>query len=566
MKNGYLALLFLLVLASASACTDLGSGPAGDTLATLDGTDSNGGPLDALEADLGDLSPADLIDLDDADSVDASPLADSAPEAPDTTDNEDAPSDLANDSDATAADGTLDGGGLDASSDTLLEAPCVPDCSLRDCGDDGCGGSCGNCHGNNCDEVHGICQPRSRQTVVGQLLYELRYPEYNSGGGLELTGPKPYPASGMPALAMDADGTTLARGEVNRKGYFRLDLPRPARKGDLLIFPCMWNQNDVQSQPAFAIGRPRLGGDPREGSSDLWAFQATIPADGDVGTVTIAEADGSAVINIFIEARFAFAETLRHLPPNATSRTRTLGIMWGPGLSWSCGSCFSSELQQTIGGVGFNTSIFFGDDGSGSTAFCDGTILHEVGHHMAYSHFRDDSRGGVHYIGEKIHPAFAWSEGFASFFAIAIQSIQYGQAYPVLWQINGGSSFWMDFSRMVVGYSGGYGAYMEYPDPGDDIKQYLREDYVTSALWDFLDGATITDLEDPPDGIALDLDGIFLAISSRRMMVLDRGAHGADLVDFFDAAICTHASLAMDIYNMIISHLGFPYSGLVLCN
>ncbi|HUU03311.1 MAG TPA: hypothetical protein VM425_17895 [Myxococcota bacterium] len=36
---------------------------------------------------------------------------------------------------------------------------CQPDCAGRNCGDDGCGGSCGNCSGTDTCEANGICRP-----------------------------------------------------------------------------------------------------------------------------------------------------------------------------------------------------------------------------------------------------------------------------------------------------------------------------------------------------------------------------------------------------------------------
>lgn len=56
----------------------------------------------------------------------------------------------------------LDALAIDAPGDTPLDA-CVPACAGRECGDDGCGGTCGAClPGASCDEITGLCScPRS---------------------------------------------------------------------------------------------------------------------------------------------------------------------------------------------------------------------------------------------------------------------------------------------------------------------------------------------------------------------------------------------------------------------
>jgi hypothetical protein len=92
------------------------------------------------------------------------------------------------DSDANCGDcGNRCGGGETCSGD---RCECVPDCGGLECGDDGCGGSCGNCTGMNevCDST-GVCRCRGGysdegagcQPSCGTYLGERGY--NNVGGG-----------------------------------------------------------------------------------------------------------------------------------------------------------------------------------------------------------------------------------------------------------------------------------------------------------------------------------------------------------------------------------------------
>jgi hypothetical protein len=63
-------------------------------------------------------------------------------------------------------DGGLSGG-ISGNYTLMVHAPCVPDCTGRQCGTDGCGGSCGTCTGTDvCDDSTGTC--RDPGQVVGE--------------------------------------------------------------------------------------------------------------------------------------------------------------------------------------------------------------------------------------------------------------------------------------------------------------------------------------------------------------------------------------------------------------
>ena len=70
----------------------------------------------------------------------------------------DARSDSGPDGDADAdADESED---ADEGGDAEADGPCEPECRVRECGDDGCGGNCGACGaGERCNETTGQCVP-----------------------------------------------------------------------------------------------------------------------------------------------------------------------------------------------------------------------------------------------------------------------------------------------------------------------------------------------------------------------------------------------------------------------
>ncbi|MGM0576099.1 MAG: choice-of-anchor D domain-containing protein [Myxococcota bacterium] len=107
------------LLLAAAACDSAGSD--GPQLSYADGSSTDIGPTE-------DTSSSD-VDVRD-----------------DTSTAADVPSpDVEGGGDGAAPDGTADAGdgGPDAGPDTT----CTPDCDGRECGDDGCGGSCGTCPG-----------------------------------------------------------------------------------------------------------------------------------------------------------------------------------------------------------------------------------------------------------------------------------------------------------------------------------------------------------------------------------------------------------------------------------
>ena len=105
---------------------------------------------------------------------------------------------------------------------------------------------------------------------------------------------------------------------------------------------------------------------------------------------------------------------------------------------------------------------------------------------------------------------------------------------------------------------------MKRPDPRGGLLQDLDENYVASVLWHLWDGADLQEIGNS-DGTALGYKNMIAAFSSERMTNWSRGADGADLVDFIDAALCLVQNQANNIMTTVTQFMGFPYDGTPYC-
>jgi hypothetical protein len=215
--------------------------------------------------------------------------------------------------------------------------------------------------------------------------------------------------------------------------------------------------------------------------------------------------------------------------------------------------------QNVPNGWSLAQSIFLPGGSDSASAWGYPTILHEFGHYVAKSYSRDDSPGGTHYFGTAIAPPFAWSEGWASFFAVATISRWSGQPYPVYWDIQGSGTLWVNYA------SGKASGNLVAPDPEAGMYQNLDENWVAGMLWDLWDGGDVVEPSEVNDGTALGTAAVLSGIVSQRFMNGDRGATGADFVDFVDSEACLFPSLFSAIYSTVVEYLGFPYDGEPSC-
>ncbi|HOI08982.1 MAG TPA: hypothetical protein PK313_00765 [Myxococcota bacterium] len=445
---------------------------------------------------------------------------------------------------------------------------CVPDCAdgaggTRACGPDGCGGVCGDCApGDLCDGA-GACVPPPGGEVVGRLEYEARVPVFDPLEGPSLDpAPVVLPAAGLPVTVSDAGGVVLGRGTAAADGAFRIPVARSPEAGDRLVFAAL---GAGPAGPLFAVVRPDAGGAARSGTWPAWAW--TRELDGaDAGTIRVTQAQGAGAIHLFRLAALAVDGFVARMAGGDATQVVPLALAWAPGVSWDCGYCYAARTPQVpADGVHLADSVFIDGHADGSSAWAAAAVLHEVGHAALRNLSRNDSPGGSHAVGDLLVPPFAWAEGWTNFFGVSAHSRFLGLPDARLWAIVPGIAgsrvaFWMDFAEGL-----GDAAGTHVPDPDAGMDQPLDERWVAAVLWDLWDRADVDDLERDASGV-LDTDAMDRALVSRRMLRGDRGAAGADLVDFLDALVCDDPDV-QDAMRAVVpgDPPGFPWDGAAAC-
>lgn len=174
------------------------------------------------------------------------------------------------------------------------------------------------------------------------------------------------------------------------------------------------------------------------------------------------------------------------------------------------------------------------DDG-----YDDTVILHEAGHYVEDSQGRSDSPGGGH-DGSPTDPRLAWSEGFSTYWAMAIRG------EPLYMDSNAGGGWGYQADTSVTSASA-----------GGSVDQDVSEDMVTEDLWDLADAADGDD-----DGVA----GSHRAVVRVQVEYLRAGdfraygVDGVDLVDFLDGwFLATGLAPCPGARGVVTETRGFPY-------
>jgi hypothetical protein len=364
----------------------------------------------------------------------------------------------------------------------------------------------------------------------------------------------------MFALVIDAEGQTLGMTQITESdGAFSVPLKQRLAGGEKVLFATMWAPSLESQRILLGVLRPTEGGKPSSMYSAPWVWHATVDSSGDVGDLLIKESQGSGAMFVYLFTVAAFETVLEDLASGNEQAMVSLGVLWAHGVSWSCGACYGPGRKQynESGTIAFDQSIFIGGEEDGSSAWGYPVILHELGHYVARNYSCDDSPGGAHYAYTPTVARMAWSEGWASFFAVSSMSRWLGEPFPMFWDIQKGSSFWTDYSKASCD---GPSCSIPRPIPQDGMAQDLAEEWVSVMLWDLWDGADVAENSDD-DGTALGTAVVQQAIGSDRFLNWDRGAEGADFVDFVDAVLCAHPALTQAVSDTVINYLEFPYDG-----
>ncbi len=250
------------------------------------------------------------------------------------------------------------------------------------------------------------------------------------------------------------------------------------------------------------------------------AFAAGIDLTSDV-LVTVASGEAGA-FNIFDEC----VNAMDRVPVAFGNLTPTpLTAYWQVGSE--DGTYYISNEMHLLGAA---------DDDDG---FDDTVILHEAGHFIEDVEGRSDSPGGGH-DGSPTDPRLGWSEGFATYFAMAVRD------QPVYIDSNSGGG-WSYNADTSVTKAQAAGA----------ISQPVSEDMIAEILWDLGDGDAGDD-----DPFAGDHDAV-LKVQSRYLKAVtlrDVGTRGVDLVDWLDGWFVTGGLTSCGgTRSVVVTLRTFPY-------
>lgn len=175
------------------------------------------------------------------------------------------------------------------------------------------------------------------------------------------------------------------------------------------------------------------------------------------------------------------------------------------------------------------------DDG-----YDDTVILHELGHFIEDSVGRSDSPGGGH-DGSPTDPNLAWSEGFATYWAMSLKDL------PFYGDSNSGGGWGYDAETSVT----------RAPQPAGPIGQDVGENMITEVLWDIGDAPGGDDDQVAGDHLVVQsVQPTYLRTSALRQV----GEGGVDLVDFLDGYfVAAGLSTCAAVRQVVVTTHTFPY-------
>lgn len=460
-------------------------------------------------------------------------------------------------------------GSLNCVAGKCSQIACVPYCTGRVCGSDGCGGSCGNCpESSTCDDSKGACIP---WRVRGSLFIETRTVSYDSYHLPKIDGYADTPGWLIPLSLRDQAGAEIGKATVNQDGSFEIEMQRQPLSSDwIAIIPNGYVNGELKFGLVVAgLNTPY----------PPWVWSLPL-ADygkkddyGDLGTILITEDDASGGLFIFQQLSLAYRDLISNRIVSNLSQLPSMAVVWKPEITWSCGSCYVHNYPSEIGKVRTQSTMYIGGDTADESAWGYPTLLHEFGHYVLASVYRDSTGGGMHNMSTACDPQLAWSEGWATFFSLMTQSLRKGYAVSQYWRVLRSGSYWIDYAHLydLIGFGS-----ISAPSPDLESEQGMKQDipeaWVTYMLYNMWDGLDIPDSGPSVDPIKLGTSGIINTLSSQRYMKYSlyhdskRKTLGVDFVDFVDALVC-HANEEdfTTITDYIIEN-DFPYDLEPVCS
>ncbi|MBQ4360710.1 MAG: hypothetical protein II767_10675 [Proteobacteria bacterium] len=451
---------------------------------------------------------------------------------------------------------------------------CRPYCNGRVCGSDGCGGTCGTCPDKaSCNDSTGQCMP---YRVKGRLLLEVQTVYYDAYQLPKFDKKVDITGQNIPISLRDASGKEIASTVVNTDGTFEMQLSRLPVSTDWLSIVPVWY---VGGKMKLAVLKAALNT-----PYDIWEWTirlsnyASKDDPGDMGDIRVTIDQASAGLYLYQQLYNAYQDMVNTGFILSLEDAPSLGAVWNNGIKWSCGTCLL-PLSVEAGKTQLKNQMLVSGEKGNEGPWGYPTILHEFGHYILFQR-RDDTDGESHIISHKSSPKLAWSEGWATFYALMVQSLRSNTPITQYWRVLPNASYWYDIAHL---YDNSQTGSIIVPEPsltdGSAMRQDLCEAWVTYMIWDFWDGLEVADPTVPPDKVKFRAKDIYNALDSDRYKNLQyyepktsgrRTDYGTDFVDFVDALICGayksgNSQAASDIMDLLIERK-FPYDRTPVCD
>lgn len=288
-------------------------------------------------------------------------------------------------------------------------------------------------------------------------------------------------------------------------------------------------------------------------ANEYWAWGIEVPpGTNDIGTWVIKENEYSGALHIFSWIDYGLLRAQQYAPD---AKQMSLAVYWDPNVGTpSCGACFCGTAcggaQLQYGDTPAETDYYDswialgGPPSDGQTEWARAVISHEFGHYVMANYSLSPGEGGPHYVNAASKPGLAYSEAWATSFGCS--SI----GSPMYVDEQNGSFFWVDISKYT--YSGGA---LEMPDPNGPIDQFINENIGAGMIWKLWANSS-----QDSDGQGLGDAGIMGALMEPKLVngTYNRGYDTVDLIDYFDAAICSGSMSEAEV-NAVTATTGFPY-------
>jgi hypothetical protein len=311
--------------------------------------------------------------------------------------------------------------------------------------------------------------------------------------GLQVQNPLPLPIIGARVQAVDApSGAVLAESETGQDGGYEL---RGTSDGTAYVRVIAETDSarvfEVVSGDQYSVRSPTVSLETGSATVDVLALDSN---------------RGSGPFNILDVIRKANA--LVH-GASAGIQLPRIDVRWAT--NYAGGTYFKPVT---------NEAYIRGSRSSDSDEFDDAVIAHEYGHFLAHHFSRLEGPGGAHYIGERLDPRLAWSEGWANFFGCSVIRS------PLYVDSQASGTFSLDLERNRL--------------PGD-TPGIWSEHSVGSTLWDLFD-----EPPDSGDSITLGFGPVWTAFTG------DLRQHRfVYLIDFCEALVGDSGALAKRVGSIL---------------